>query len=435
MSRAIHPLLRLRPAGTNTERFDAGRVGRMPLRQPAGGRRYLSALFILSFIGTVWAGDWSEPARQMAQKIVTVSGPGAVSITMENRSSLGKKDFDIIGGLLRVEMESLGVRSVAEEQAAASVRITLSENPRFYVWVAEIRQGNTEPVVVIVSLPRADAVGVVHDAMPMSLRLTPLWAQENRILDVAVLDENSAPQHIAVLDGDKVAIYRQKNGTWQTEQSLAITHARPWPQDLRGLLIPAKDHLFDVYLPGVFCQTSPGVPLSLNCHESDDPWPLPDAAGAQSLRGFYAASRNFFTGALTPGVGKLTNVGKFYSAAAVPRANYVLWLFADVDGQVHLVDGVTEQSTKLNWGSDLVSVRTGCGAGWQVLATAADITNGDSLRAYEIADRDPAPVSAALDLSGEITALWPDVKYDSAIAIVRGRGEYEAFRVAVACGE
>ena len=62
--------------------------------------------------------------------------------------------------------------------------------------------------------------------------------------------------------------------------------------------------------------------------------------------------------------------------------------------------------------------------------------SGDSLRAYEIADRDPVPVSAPLDVSGEITALWPDVKYDSAIAIVhdRERGEYEAFRVALSCG-
>ena len=405
---------------------------------PTTCRRYFLTLFlVLSFVGVLTASDWSDPARQLARKIAAVTGPGAVSITLENRSSLAKKDFDAIGGLLRIDMESLGLRAVAEEQAAASVHVTFSENPQFYVWVAEIRQGNADPAVAIVSLPRRDEIGVVHDSMPMSLRKIPLWAQESRILDVSVLDDDSAPQHIAVLDGEKVAIYRQKNGKWQTEQTLAITHARPWPHDLRGLLVPAKDHLFDVYLPGVFCQTSVSVPLSLNCRASDDPWPLPNAAGAQPLRGFYAASRNFFTGALTPGVGSLTNVGKFYSAVAVPRTHYALWLFAGVDGQVHLADGVSEQSTKLDWGSDLVSVRTGCGVGWQVLVTAADATNGDSLRAYEIADRDPAAVSAALDFSGEITALWPDVKYDSAIAVVRERerGEYEAFRVAVVCGE
>jgi hypothetical protein len=381
--------------------------------------------------------EWASPSRQLAQKIAAATGPGAIAVTIENRSSLRKKDFDAASAAIRSELESLGVRSVPAEEAAAMVLVTFSENSQSYVWLAEIRQGNSEPVVAIVSLPRKHEMGVVQDSMPLSLRKIPLWAQENEILDVAVLDENSVPQHIAVLDGDNVAFYRQKNGKWQSEQKLAITHMQPWPRDLRGRLIPAKDHLFDVYLPGVFCQTGSGIPLNLKCQESDDPWPLPNAAGAQPLSGFYAASRNFFTGALTPGVGKLPNVGKFYSAAAVPRASYVLWLFAGADGQIHLVDGVTEQNAKLNWGSDLLSVRTGCGAGWQILATASDAASGDSLRAYEIADRDPVPVSPALDVPGEITAFWPDVKYDGAIAVVRERerGEYEAFRLALACGE
>lgn len=145
--------------------------------------------------------------------------------------------------------------------------------------------------------------------------------------------------------------------------------------------------------------------------------------------------------AAPPGVGKLTTVGKFYSTAALPREKYVLWLFAGADGQIHLVDGVTDQAAKLGWGSDVVSVRTGCGSGWQVLATAADgngFENGaDSVRAYEIADRDPVPVSAALDFSGEITALWTEAKGDSAIAVVKNRetGEYEAFRLAAGCSQ
>jgi hypothetical protein len=64
-------------------------------------------------------------------------------------------------------------------------------------------------------------------------------------------------------------------------------------------------------------------------------------------------------------------------------------------------------------------------------------SGADSVRAYEIADRDPAPVSAALEFSGEITALWTEAKGDSAIAVVRNReaGDYEAFRLAVACSQ
>jgi hypothetical protein len=159
------------------------------------------------------------------------------------------------------------------------------------------------------------------------------------------------------------------------------------------------------------------------------------------LGAFYSASRNFFTGVLTPGVGRLTTVGKFYSAAPLPRENYVLWLFAGTDGQIHLVDGVTDQAAKLGWGSDIASVKTACGSGGQLLATSSarrgPEDGTDSVRLYEIADRDPVPVSAVLDFPGEITALWGEAKGDSAIAVVRNHetGEYEAFRLAVACSQ
>jgi hypothetical protein len=137
-------------------------------------------------------------------------------------------------------------------------------------------------------------------------------------------------------------------------------------------------------------------------------------------------------------VGKLTAVGKFYSAA-LPRGNYALRLFAGADGRIHFVDGVTDQVAKLNWGSDIASVKTTCGAGSQVLATSqvSGEADTDSVRAYEVVDRDPLPVSAPLTFSGEITALWSEGKGDTAIAIDKNRetGEYEAFRLVVACSQ
>ncbi len=399
------------------------------------------------------AGNWNEPTQQLARKIVAITGPGAVAVTVENRSSIAKKDFDTISGALRAELEALGARTANPEQAVATVAVRLSENPQSYVWIAQIQQGTGESAVAMVSMPRGDEAAWTHESMPMSLRKIPLWAQEARILDVVVLEEDSAPKQIAVLDAEKVAIYRLKSAKWQQEQSLTITHARPWPRDLRGRIMAAKDHLLDVYLPGVFCRSTTGLPLALNCRESDDPWPLVATAvvtfpalsvGSPPVRplgAFYSASRNFFTGALTPGVGRLTTVGKFYSAAALPRERYVLWLFAGTDGQIHMVDGVTDQTVKLGWGSDIANVKTACGADDQLMATSSGENgpgNGaDSVRLYEIADRDPVPVSAALDFPGEITALWTEAKGDSAITVVRNRetGDYEAFRLAVACSQ
>ena len=54
-----------------------------------------------------------------------------------------------------------------------------------------------------------------------------------------------------------------------------------------------------------------------------------------AVAAFFAPTRNFFTGVLTPGVGKFRTVSKFYSAALLPREKYLLWLFAATDGQVH----------------------------------------------------------------------------------------------------
>jgi hypothetical protein len=416
---------------------------------------------ILAVRVPIQAAEWSGSELELARKIVAVTGPGAVSLTVENRSSLGRRDIEVIGNGMRAALEARGLRFANPEQAAASVAITLSENPRSYVWVAQIRQATGEAAVVMVSAPRVEGTAMPRDSVPLSLRKISLWTQEERILDVAVLDENVAPTHIAVLDAVKVSLYRSQGGKWQSEQSLEMVHSRPWPRDLRGRLIAAKDHLFDVYLPGVLCRSTTSLPLSLSCQESDDPWPLVPASlvGARSgsstnspglgasaaaspisiaqMRGFFAPTRNFFTGALAPGVGKFTTAGKFYSAAPLPRDNYVLWLFASTDGQLHMVDGLTDMKTKLTWGDNIASVRTACGAGWQLLATNSAGQTGDSIRAYEFPDRDPVPVTTDMDFAGEVTALWTEARGDMAVVVARNRetGNYESFRLAVSCSQ
>ena len=401
------------------------------------------------------ATDWSGPEQQLAHKIVAVTGPGAVALTVENRSSLGKRDSEVVQNGLRGALEGLGLRFVKTDQSAATVAIFLSENTASYVWVAQIRQGAGDVAVVMVSVPRPAGTTTSHESVPLSLRKISLWSQDDPILDVAVLEENVGPTRIAVLDGEKVSLYRSQGGKWQQEAILGVVHARPWPRDLRGRLILAKDHLLDAYLPGVICRSSAGAPLALNCRETDDPWPLVPAAlsggtfpvfpsaGSAALAippmgAFFAPTRNFFTGALTPGVGKFTTVSKFYSAALLPREKYLLWLFASVDGRVHMVDGISDQGMKLGWGSDLTSVKTSCGAGWQVLATSSAEETGDSVRAYEFPDRDPVAVSGAVDFpGGVITALWTEAKGDTAVAVTRNRetGTYEAFRLAVVCSQ
>ena len=161
--------------------------------------------FILLGLGiAARAADWNGPEQQLARKIVAVTGPGAVALTVENRSSLGKRDQEIIQNGLRSALEAVGIRFVNAEQAAAAVTITLSENLASYIWVAEVRQGPGEAVVVMVSAPRPAGMIAAHESVPLSLRKISLWTQDERILDVAVLEESAAPTHIAVLDAEGV---------------------------------------------------------------------------------------------------------------------------------------------------------------------------------------------------------------------------------------
>jgi hypothetical protein len=415
-------------------------------------RAAVLSILISALAAQAFATDWSIPEQDLARKIAAVTGPGAVALTITNQSSLSRRDGEVITNGLHSALGGVGLRFVKPDQSSATIAITLSESPASYVWVAEIHQGSGEIAIVMTSAPRPEGAITAHDSPPLTLRKLSLFTQDDPILDILVLDDSPTPAHVAVLDADKVALYHWQGGKWQQDQTLPLTHSQPWPRDLRGRILPARDHLFDAYLPGVVCRSSSTPELTLSCHSSDDPWPLiadglSDAQSASSsaqanaaatipqARAFFTSTRNFFTGTVVPRIGQLSTVPKFFSAAALPRDKYVLWLFAGVDGQIHMIDGMSDQSAKLGLGSNLAGVRTPCGAGWQVLAASAGATGAESLRAYEFPGRDPVAVTAPVDFAGEVTALWTEAKDDTAIAVVHNqeRGNYEAFRLALAC--
>jgi hypothetical protein len=157
------------------------------------------------------------------------------------------------------------------------------------------------------------------------------------------------------------------------------------------------------------------------------------------VRAFYAAARNYFTGALSPGIGKIANVPSFYSAAALPRPGYTVWVLTAVDGSLHFVDGMTDQAIRGGkWGSDVAAVRSSCGSGAQVLIAESGDTERDGLRAFEVPDRDPVAVSPAVEFDGPgaVVALWAENGGNGAVAVVRRQdtGWYEAYRVSITCG-
>jgi hypothetical protein len=412
----------------------AGYNSRNPQMLPSRVRLACCAIALCAFSSLASAADWRQLTAQLSSKISAATGPGVIALDIANRSSISAAEVENIRRNLTDILANSGVRVWQPEQAAGTVKVTLSESLQNYVWVAEIQQGTNELSVAMVSMPRPESATNAQNSPPLTLHATTLLSQPDPILDIAVIE--GSPRRMMVLGGNSVTPYEFREGRWLPGQSLAINHARPLPRDLRGRIVPRKDHLFDAYLPGMVCHSTSAAPLGMTCAGSDDPWPLQGEDSAVSA--FFAPARNFFTGALVPGIGQQKSAPSFYSAAAVPRDKYALWILTGVDGQLHLLDGINQQTlSKIRWGSDIAAIHAACRVGSQVLATDAGNDSPDTVQAFEFPDREPVAVSQKLELNGNVTALWTAQNGDNAVAVFRDadNGNYEADLLNLACGQ
>src|SRR5260221_2352715 len=95
-------------------------------------------------------------------------------------------------------------------------------------------------------------------------------------------------------------------------------------------------------------------------------------------------------------------------------------------------------ATFSGWGSTLAPVHSVCGSGWQVLTSSpADTTRLDSVQAVEISGREALPVSAPVDFSGTVEALWTAGNYGQVVngVLHSQSGKYEAFTLTVICNQ
>jgi len=392
--------------------------------------RWALCLWVL-FSQLSFAADWRDPVSQLAAKITAATGPGVVALEINNRSSISSADAEEIRREITSALATSGVRVWQPDQAAANIKVTLSEDLQEYVWVAQVQSGASDAKVILVSTPRPYFSPAGQNAPAITIRPVTLISQIDPILDVSIAENN--PPRIVVLGRTAVTIQEFANQRWSVVQLLPISSPNPLPRDARGRIFLRKDRLFDAYLPGLVCHSTNSAPLAMNCALSEDPWPLQ----AQGLSAFFSPARNFFTGALVPGIGKQNSAPPFYSAAAVPRANYSLWIFAGLDGQVHLLDGINQQVlSRIRWGSNVAAVHPACRPDSLVLADTSDSEPMESIQAFEFADRDPAPVSPKLSISGSVTALWSTPGGENAIAVYKNSstGNYEALQLNLDCG-
>jgi len=382
-------------------------------------------------------GPWEQPAANLAEQISGMLGPGQARLTSGNLSTIPPDEIPSIRRLLEQDLKARGVTASGTESANA-IRITLSENARERLWVAEVIEGSeTRVAMVHVDLGRqlqSQAAGGL-----MLRRQAILTAHE------PVLAILQTPGGLVALEPEHLVKYANAEDGWREQARVAIGQSRPLARDARGILqAAARGQGFEAWLAGMQCAgddppAQPAADWLVHCHASDDPWPIlaaPDGTDSSpAFKAFYNAARNYFTGVVTPAVG--VDLPPFYSATLLSRSGGEAALLVNgIDGKVQLAQNgaLKPVAGARDWGSDFAALHSGCGAGTQIVATGSGQAARDSLRAYEIPAQEAVPASAPLALDGTVTALFgaPDGK--SVLAVVRGAtNEYEVDRVTAIC--
>ena len=105
-------------------------------------------------------GQWSKPAAELAAQIADILGPGQAQVTVRNLSTIQTSEIPSIRKLIEQDLRARGVLASGAE-SANSIRITLSENARERLWVAEVVEGSETHVAMVHVDASADSW--IHD--------------------------------------------------------------------------------------------------------------------------------------------------------------------------------------------------------------------------------------------------------------------------------
>jgi hypothetical protein len=325
----------------------------------------------------------AEAAAQLAARTSSLlTRHATVSLELQNLTPLPAVEWSSFRSLLQDELHKAGLETTATPPESgfpftpSRVRVTLSEDARGLLFVAEVFTGDNRQIAMVPwNLPSS------APAKPrVSITKKVLWTQPEPILDIVLVDSDS---QMLVLSASEVASYRLTDGKWTPSATASLVLPRPMPRDPRGRLETSAEG-FRVYLPSATCQGMMDAELKLTCTSGTTNWP-------GTVGTHWVTDRNILEG----------------------------------DAPTPSFEG---------WGSDWASIADPCGAGTVVIASSPN-TEHDSVRPYLIRDGQATPVSDPLPLSGPVTALWPAESTRQATLVVHNlqTGEYEASRVGLAC--
>ncbi len=365
---------------------------------------------------------------RLADKIAaSVKSARTVSLAVKNISSLDSESVANIRNALLEHLTAHRLRVEPATSGACDIQATLSESGANYVWVAEIKCGDVQQVV-IVSVSKGDRYALIGNGVALTAQRNLLRTQDEPFLDFAKPDSRILPSNaLEVLSRDYLM------GYGSVPAPIPGAHLS---RDARGRLSVIDKAKIEAQVGETRCTAADWSMIQCSSRASSEPWIF--AGGLESR---YAAGRNYFTGieSESSGVGASNKLKPFYSLATPALDDGTYRIATELDGKARLYEwSVDPTATFSGWGDDIASITTTCDSNWHVLVTGTgDWTQPDQIQVYDIKNHQAIANGTPLQFPGPILALWPAEDGKTARVVSRNlkTGMYEASIVSVSCGD
>ncbi len=404
-------------------------------------------LFLLLFIavpGVSWAqspqNPWQDPARELAKKIVAVTGPRpAVALAVRNISSLSGSEAAAARLALEAELRAAGLGLVAKPNGAPELRVTLSENLQDLLWIAEFLRDDSHEVAMVL-LPKTAALPPSATTQMFVLQSKLIWEQDDPILDFAFV----APQRtgdsprLLILAPTKLSLYESEKDGWQLNQSTHLPALKNQARDPRGYLV-LRDDYFLLSIAGNLCRGDLDQKLNVTCWDTNQDVPRQYVEEMHWLELSIVPGRNFFRQRFQIQGSDAQRESLFSSAAGWVEDGEPLRFDVGLDGVARLYRMNADRAPAARfsgWGSQLTGISSYCGRERQLLVTRpGDWTELDAVQAFDVIGTQAVAVSSPLDFSGPVKELWPGKTFMTALAIVQNlkTSRYEAYTLTLSC--
>ena len=398
----------------------------------------ISLICICGILAPICVADTSatNAARDLARK-VAAQLDSKFAIHAEFRDftdELAAAEINDAQRTFESELNSRGLRFAAATAAQVAVKITLSRDADSRFWIAEFSV-DAHPSVVIsaFALPSTNSAAQ-QNAVLIQRQL--ILSRPEPILDFAFAgppSDTNTP--LLILGVASITVMRFRDRTWQLHATDLLQFAAATPRDLQGKL-SVNGPNFEARLANIICSGAIADVGSTRCAASPaNPWDFPGANGKSQFASA-ATQRNWFTFSGPSPQG--TSRNSFFSAAGFAAGDQPLWAVANIDGDIRVYQESSADTvaTIPSVGSQLATVQTSCGAGWQILTTASsDYSAPDSVQAQEWTGRDFRPLGSSMEFDGPVLALRRGSDGNSVRAIVHNlkNGMYEAYSLNVVC--